>query len=64
MADTYTYTETVLIPIGEAARLLGVTIPTVREWERKGRLPAVRTPGGQRRFRVSDVQALLTRDVA
>lgn len=46
------------VPIGEAARLLGVTVETVRRWERAGRIQAQRTPGGQRRFPVSEVERL------
>lgn len=48
-----------LITTGDAAAVLGVSVQTVRRWERSGHLPAVRTPGNQRRFRRSDVEALL-----
>ena len=48
----------VFIPIGEVAAAFGVTVATVRNWERSGRIAAVRTPGGQRRFRRVDVEAL------
>lgn len=43
-------TEADLVPIGEVARIFGVTVATVRRWEREGKIDAVRTPGGQRRF--------------
>ena len=44
------------LPIGEAARLLGVSVETVRRWERQGRItPARRTLGGQRRFLRDDI---------
>ena len=54
--DTYTTAEGDLLPIGEAARLLGVSIETIRRWDRAGRLPSTRTLGGQRRFARADVE--------
>jgi len=36
--------------IGELASAAGVSVQTIREWERRGYLHAERTPGGQRRF--------------
>jgi len=44
-----------LVGIGEAAGALGVSITTLRRWERTGRLAAVRTDGGHRRY---DIAAL------
>jgi excisionase family DNA binding protein len=35
---------------------------TVTAWARSGRFPSTRTPGGQYRFRESDVDALLQED--
>lgn len=48
-----------MIPIGDVARRFGVTVATVRAWERAGKITAVRTPGNHRVFRRSDVDALL-----
>src|SRR5882672_11400947 len=48
-----------LLSVGAVASRAGVTADTVRLWEREGRLRAARTPGGQRRFREEDVDALL-----
>lgn len=45
-----------LIPIGEAARQLGVSVDTIRRWEARGIIAATRTPLGQRRFDVTEVQ--------
>lgn len=59
MTDSKTYTEPVALPIGEVARLAGVTIPTVRNWDKAGKLRSFRTPGGQRRFWLADVQAII-----
>lgn len=43
----------------EAAALVGVHPDTVRSWVDGGKLLALITPGGHRRFRRSDVLALL-----
>ena len=56
MADRDTQTE--LISIGEAGRLLGVSADTLRRWDAAGKLTAVRTIGGQRRFRRDEIEAL------
>jgi excisionase family DNA binding protein len=47
------------LAVGEAAALVGVSVDTLRRWERAGQIKAVRTPTGQRRFKRSDVEALL-----
>jgi DNA-binding transcriptional MerR regulator len=48
------------MPIGEVARRTGVTVPTLRAWERRyGLLLPVRTAGGHRRYRDEDVQRVL-----
>jgi excisionase family DNA binding protein len=45
-----------LINIGEAAKIRGVSIDTLRRWEKKGKISSVdRTEGGHRRFRVADL---------
>ena len=43
----------------EVARLVGVNAKTVTRWAVEGRLAAVRTPGGHRRYRLAAVLALL-----
>jgi len=45
--------------IGEAADMLGVSVETVRRWEREGRLRMDRTDGGQRRVPLDEVRRLL-----
>jgi excisionase family DNA binding protein len=49
--------EPLLTP-AEAASLLGVDTQTVSRWERAGRLTAVRTLGGHRRFVEREVRHL------
>jgi excisionase family DNA binding protein len=44
-----------------AAAMLGVSAAAVSDWADRGYLPYFRTPSGQRRFRRSDVEALLAR---
>lgn len=59
MTDRDTQTaEVILLSVGKAAALLGVSLDTVRRWTDKGALHAVRTPGGQRRYRQAEVLAL------
>jgi excisionase family DNA binding protein len=48
-----------LLTPGELAALFRVSRTTVTRWAAKGRITAVRTPGGHRRYRESDVRGLL-----
>lgn len=51
-----------LISIGKAAKLLGVTIVTLRRWDRAGQLLSIRSgPRGHRLYNVSDIEQF-TRD--
>ena len=45
-----------LVSISRTSRLLGVCQDTLRDWDKKGLFPAVRTAGQQRRFRLSDIK--------
>ena len=40
----------------EAAKILGVHVSSLRRWENEGKLKAIRTPGGQRRFIIEEVE--------
>ena len=52
-----------LVTTGEAARLLGVSQPTLNRAVRAGRLrPALVTPGGHRRFDGGELSASLSFD--
>jgi excisionase family DNA binding protein len=55
-------TDTVL-RTGEVAALLQISHRTVLAWAKKGWLPSIQTPGGQRRYRASDLEAVLERMV-
>lgn len=50
--------ERLLTP-GEVATLFRVDPKTVTRWASAGRIGSIRTPGGHRRFRESEVRALL-----
>jgi excisionase family DNA binding protein len=47
------------LSIDAACKLLGVDQSTLRRWSDSGRIPVFRTPGGHRRYRESDLQAVL-----
>ncbi|ABK52032.1 DNA binding domain, excisionase family [Acidothermus cellulolyticus 11B] len=48
-----------LLTPGEVANLFRVDPKTVTRWAASGRIGSIRTPGGHRRFRESEVRALL-----
>ena len=48
-----------LLTPGEVASLFRVDPKTVTRWAAAGRIGSIRTPGGHRRFRESEVRALL-----
>ncbi|MTJ84541.1 BldC family transcriptional regulator [Nocardia seriolae] len=50
--------DTLLTP-GQVAALFHVDPKTVTRWAHAGRLGSLRTPGGHRRFRESEVMQLL-----
>jgi len=45
-----------LVTIRRAAEILDCGVSTLRTWDRQGKLIAVRTPGGQRRYRIEDIE--------
>ncbi len=45
--------------VGQASEMLGVSVETLRRWERDGRLTVKRTKGGQRVVPLSEVARLL-----
>ncbi len=50
--------ERLLTP-GEVASLFRVDPKTVTRWASAGRIGSIRTPGGHRRFRESEVRSML-----
>lgn len=47
------------ITVGEAAKRIGVSRDTIKRWEADGRISALRTPTGHRRYLATDVDGLL-----
>ena len=48
-----------LVPISEAAKLLGVSIQTLRRWDISGKLSSIRRPGGHRYYNLRDIENYL-----
>jgi len=48
-----------LLTPGEVAALFRVDPKTVTRWAASGRISSIRTPGGHRRYRESEIRALL-----
>ena len=46
----------------EAARLLGISYPTIKQWILAGKLKTVRTPGGHHRIAEAALQPFLAQD--
>ena len=49
-----------LVTIGEAARILGISISTLRRWEREGKITPARTEGKHRRYDLKLIAPNLT----
>lgn len=54
MADLYTPRD--------AAEKLGISYPTIKQWLYRGKLRAIKTPGGHYRIHEREIQALLRAD--
>lgn len=52
------YNMNMKISIGQAAKELGVSIPTLRRWEADGKIKAERTPNGHRRYDIAQLRGL------
>jgi len=45
-----------LLNVSEAAAYLGVSAASLRKWSDQGLVPVYRTPGGQRRYSLGDLE--------
>lgn len=50
-----------LLSIGEASEYLGISIDTLRRWEKKEKIKAYRSPGGHRYFKKDELDNLFGR---
>lgn len=47
-----------LLSIGQASEYLGVSIDTLRRWEKKGKISSYRSPGGHRYFKKDELDMM------
>ena len=59
--DDVNQNDDALLTPAEVARLFRVSPKTVTRWARSGKLSAMRTLGGHRRFKAAEVRAFLDR---
>jgi excisionase family DNA binding protein len=52
-----------LLTSHQVAKLLNVWPHTLRRWEREGKLKPLRTPGGHRRYKESQIMAIIGEDI-
>jgi molybdopterin-binding protein len=50
-----------LLPPREAARILGISYPTLKQWIYRGKLKTVKTPGGHHRIPESEIDRMIPR---
>jgi excisionase family DNA binding protein len=51
--------RTRLLNVGQAAGYLGVSAASLRKWSNEGLVPVYRTPGGQRRYSLDDLDEFM-----
>ncbi len=47
-----------LFTIGEISEILGVSIGTLRRWEKTGKIKSVKTTGGHRRYQLTEIERI------
>lgn len=57
-------TDDELLTPSEVAKLFRVDPKTVTRWAKAGKLSSIRTLGGHRRYRATEIQRLLTGQIA
>jgi molybdopterin-binding protein len=61
LADGVPYTFAMLLSPREAALRLGISYPTIKQWLYRGKIKAVKTPGGHYRIPEAELDSLLHR---
>lgn len=59
MEVTHTQDDEEMLTVSEAARIANLSVDTLRRYGDTGRMPVYRTPSNHRRFKRSDVEALV-----
>jgi excisionase family DNA binding protein len=54
--------DVVLLTTSEVAELFRVDQSTIRRWIDEGRIASITLPGGRKRYRRSDIEAILAGD--
>ena len=52
-----------LLPPREAANILGISYPTLKQWIYRGKLKTVKTPGGHHRVPESEIDRLIPKSL-
>jgi molybdopterin-binding protein len=52
-------TPVALLPPREAAKILGISYPTLKQWIYRGKIKSVKTPGGHHRVPDSEIDRLI-----
>ena len=61
-AEWFPMADTPLFTPREAARMLGISYPTIKQWILAGKLKTVTTPGGHHRLSEAALRPLLAKD--
>lgn len=48
-----------LLTIQEVSDILKISKHTLRQWDNKNKLPSIRTPGGHRRYLISQIESIV-----
>src|SRR6202167_3876770 len=57
--ESISYTFAMLLSPREAAQRLGISYPTIKQWLYRGKLKAVKTPGGHYRIPEAELDSML-----